>query len=225
MSVARAHEAVLSFEVTITERMGWGLASAHRVSMSCWGMTEQQKYDVETAFEGWEVRRYPAHLVAEVDVTGPFDEAVNRGFRSLAAFIFGDNVGSTKVSMTAPVVQQPVPEKVSMTAPVVQTSDGDHHVVAFVMPSEFTFENLPRPTDHTIRIREVPEAYAAVRQFSGRSSEEKFADQLSGLMSRLDEHPELVVVGSPRYARFDPPWKPGFLRRNEVLVTVQRMAG
>lgn len=186
-------------------------------------MTEQQKYDVESKFDGWEVRRYPAHLVAEVDVTGPFDEAVNRGFRSLAAFIFGDNVGKEKVSMTAPVVQEPVSEKVSMTAPVVQSSDGDEHVVAFVMPAEFTIETLPRPTDPNVRIREVPASRAAARQFTGRSSGEKFADQLSGLMSRLAEHPEFAVVGSPRYARFDPPWKPGFLRRNEVLVTVQRL--
>lgn len=186
-------------------------------------MTEQQKYDVETEYDGWEVRRYPAHLVAEVDVSGPFDEAVNKGFRSLAAFIFGDNVGKQKVAMTAPVVQEPTSEKISMTAPVVQQITGDEHVVAFVMPSEFTKETLPQPTDPSVRIREVPASLAAVRQFSGRSSEEKFADQLGGLLSRLQEHPELAVIGAARYARFDPPWKPGFLRRNEVLVTVQRL--
>lgn len=186
-------------------------------------MTEEQKYDVESSYDGWEVRRYPAHLVAEVEVSGPFDVAVNRGFRSLAAFIFGDNMGKRKVAMTAPVVQEPVSQKISMTAPVVQEMDGDKHVVAFVMPDEFTMETLPQPTDSNVRIREVPASLAAVRQFGGRSSEEKFADQLSGLLSRLQEHPELAIVGSPRYARFDPPWKPGFLRRNEVLVTVQHL--
>ncbi len=185
-------------------------------------MTEQQKYDVETEYDGWQVRSYPAHLVAEVDVNGPFDEAVNRGFRSLAAFIFGDNRGGQKVAMTTPVVQEPVSEKIAMTAPVVQESDGQQHVVAFVMPEEFTKETLPQPTDTAVRIREVPPSLAAVRQFGGRSSEKKFAEQLSGLLGRLQEHPELAIIGSPRYARFDPPWKPGFLRRNEVLVTVQR---
>ncbi|MGO1385565.1 MAG: SOUL family heme-binding protein [Arachnia sp.] len=187
-------------------------------------MTEHQKYDVETVYEGWEVRHYPPHLVAEVDVRGPFDEAVNRGFRSLAAFIFGENVGNHKVAMTTPVMQEPVSEKISMTTPVVQESDGDQHVVAFVMPGEFTMETLPRPKDGSIRIREIAGSLAAVRQFSGRASGEKFAEQLSGLLSRLQEHPELAIVGSPRFARFDPPWKPGFLRRNEVLVTVQRIA-
>ncbi len=184
-------------------------------------MTEEQKYDVKRMFDGWEIRRYPAHLVAEVDVHGPFDEAVNRGFRILAGFIFGENTGRTKVAMTAPVVQELAAEKISMTAPVVQESDGDEHVVAFVMPAEYTMETLPHPTDSKVRIREVPASLAAVRRFSGRSSEEKFADQLAGLLSRLQEHPELVLIGSPRYARFDPPWKPGFLRRNEVIVPVE----
>lgn len=186
-------------------------------------MTEQQKYDVETEFDGWEVRRYPAHLVAEVDVEGPFDEAINRGFRLLAAFIFGANVGKQKLAMTAPVLQEPVTQEIPMTAPVLQKSAGNQHVVSFVMPSEFTKESLPTPTDTSVQIREVPACLAAVREFSGRSSETVFAKQLSGLMRRLQEHPESTVVGSPRFARFDPPWKPGFLRHNEVLVTVHRM--
>ncbi len=183
-------------------------------------MTEQQKYDVVHQYDGWEVRLYPAHLVAEVDVHGPFDEAVNKGFRSLASFIFGDNVEKQKVAMTAPVVQEPTSQKIEMTAPVVQESSGDDHIVAFVMPAEYTMETLPKPTDNSIRIRQAPEQMAAVREFSGRSTETKFAEQLDGLTSRLQEHPDLEIVGAPKYARFDPPWKPWFLRRNEVVVPV-----
>lgn len=183
-------------------------------------MTEQQKYDVVTEHDGWEVRRYSAHLVAEVEVMGPFDEAVSRGFRSLAAFIFGDNVGKHKVAMTAPVMQQPVSQKIEMTAPVMQQASGDAHVVAFVMPAEYSLETLPEPTDTTVRIRQVPEQVAAVRKFSGRSTEARFAEQLEGLLGRLHEQPTLTVVGEPCFARFDPPWKPAFLRRNEVIVPV-----
>ncbi|MDO5735883.1 MAG: heme-binding protein [Propionibacteriaceae bacterium] len=183
-------------------------------------MTEEQKYDVVHEYDGWELRRYPEHLVAEVTVHGSFDEAVNRAFRTLAAFIFGDNVGKNKVAMTAPVLQEPSSEKIAMTAPVLHESSGQDHVVSFVMPSQYTMESLPQPTDGNVRIREVPQDMAAVRQFSGRSTEAKFAEQLSGLMSRLEEQPSLEVTGPPRYARFDPPWKPWFLRRNEVLVPV-----
>lgn len=183
-------------------------------------MTEQQKYDVMSEYEGWEIRRYPAHLVAEVEIEGSFDEAVNQGFRSLAGFIFGGNVDNQKVAMTAPVVHEPVAHRIPMTAPVLQQSSGNRHLVSFVMPSQFTKETLPVPNNADVRIRQVPASLAAVRRFGGRSSEAVFAEQLSGLMSRLQEHPELTIVGSPRFARFDPPWKPGFLRRNEVLLTV-----
>ena len=183
-------------------------------------MTEQQKYDVVDNYDGWEVRLYPVHLVAEVDVQGPFDQAVSQGFRSLAAFIFGDNVEEQKVAMTAPVVQEPKSQKIEMTAPVVHEPSGQDHVVAFVMPAQYTMETLPKPTDGHIRVRQAPEELAAVRQFSGRSTEARFAEQLAGLTSRLQEHPELEIVGAPKYARFDPPWKPWFLRRNEVVVPV-----
>lgn len=189
------------------------------------GMTEEQKYGVVQSYDGWEVRRYPAHLVAEVQVQGSFDDAVNRAFRVLAAFIFGDNVGSQKVAMTAPVVQKPTSEKITMTAPVVHESSGLDHVVSFVMPAEYTMDTLPKPTDSNVRVREVPEDLAAVRQFSGRSTEAKFAEQLGGLLSRLEEQPGWKVTGEPRYARFDPPWKPWFLRRNEVVVPVKSVRG
>lgn len=189
--------------------------------VQCLSMTEQQKYDVVAGHDGWEVRRYPAHLVAEVTVQGSFDEAVNRGFRSLASFIFGDNVGKQKVAMTAPVVQEPTSQKIAMTAPVTHESRGNTHVVAFVMPAEYTMETLPEPTNGNVGIREVPEQLAAVREFSGRSNEVRFAEQLEGLLSRVAEQPSLTVCGPPQYARFDPPWKPWFLRRNEVLVPIQ----
>ena len=162
-----------------------------------------------------------AHIVAEVTVQGSFDEAVNRAFGMLAAFIFGDNVGKQKVAMTAPVVQEPASEKIAMTSPVMHETTGQDHVVSFVMPSEYSMKTLPTPTDHNVSIREVAEDMAAVRQFSGRSTEAKFAEQLAGLMVRIGEQPTLEVTGSPRYARFDPPWKPWFLRRNEVLVPVR----
>lgn len=199
--------------------------SVHEERVSCLLMTEQQKYDVVSEYDGWEVRCYPAHLVAEVNVRGSFDDAVNRAFRMLAAFIFGDNIGKEKVAMTAPVVQEPLSEKIAMTAPVVHESKGQEHVVAFVMPAQYTLETLPEPTDNNIRIREVPEEMAAVRQFSGRSTETQFAGQLGGLLSRVEELQTWKVNGTPRYARFDPPWKPWFLRRNEVIVPVVTTTG
>ena len=84
-------------------------------------MTGQQPYDVAERRDGFELRRYPAHLVAEIEVAGSFDEAPNRAFRPLAGYINGANRSRRRIAMTAPVTQQAAgPEKIAMTAPVLQ---------------------------------------------------------------------------------------------------------
>ena len=84
-------------------------------------MTEQQPYEVVNRPDGFELRRYPAHLVAEIEVNGSFDEAPNRAFRPLARFINGANRTRRQIAMTAPVTRQEAgPEKIAMTAPVAQ---------------------------------------------------------------------------------------------------------
>ena len=88
-------------------------------------MTEQQPYEVVNRPDGFELRRYPAHLVAEIEVNGSFDEAPNRAFRPLARFINGANRTRRQIAMTAPVTRQEAgPEKIAMTAPVAQQGPG-----------------------------------------------------------------------------------------------------
>ena len=112
-------------------------------------MTEQQPYEVVDRRDGFELRRYPAHLVAEIEVNGSFDEAPNRAFRPLAGFINGANRTRRQIAMTAPVTQQEAsPEKIAMTPPVMQQATGrpGSYLVQFVMPSHFTTQTLPAPT-------------------------------------------------------------------------------
>lgn len=185
-------------------------------------MTEQQRYDVLVRFPGFDLRRYPAHLVAEVEVESSFTDAGNQAFRVLVAFISGRNNAQGKVAMTAPVVQERAPTSIAMTAPVVQQSPGEdsnRHVVGFVMPAMFTLETLPKPSDPRIRVREVPTTVAAARKFSGRWTEQIYQEQLADLRSAI-AGAGLEASGPPRFARFDPPWTPWFLRRNEVVLPV-----
>lgn len=184
-------------------------------------MTEQQPYQVLQRFPGFELRRYPAHLVAEVEVEASFTQAGNRAFTVLAAFISGRNSTKDKVAMTAPVVQEPAPTRIAMTAPVLQESREapGRYVVAFVMPAEYTRDTLPAPTDPRIRVREVPAQVAAVTRFTGRWSERSYRQHLAALRTAVGRA-GLRVAGPPRYARFDPPWTPWFLRRNEVVLPV-----
>ena len=174
-------------------------------------MTEQQPYEVLKQYPGFELRRYPEHLVAEVDVTGPFGVAGNLAFPRLARYIGGHNRTSRKVAMTAPVVQEQDPRS-------------GVFVVGFVMPSDLAADDVPEPEDTSVRTRLVPAQTAAALTFSGRwsrSSYEARNEELLNLVARAG----LTVAGRPRYARFDPPWTPWFLRRNEVVIPVRNPAG
>ncbi|WP_104193039.1 heme-binding protein [Cryobacterium sp. Y82] len=188
-------------------------------------MTEQQPYQVVKSYDNFELRRYPAHLVAEVITEGPFEDAGNRAFRYLFAYISGANRSLQKVTMTAPVVQTDAAEKIPMTAPVLQegvkdAAAGEQFRVAFVLPKDLTIETAPQPTDPTVHLRTVPASLAGALRFSGRWSQtryEQHLDQLRGAVAAAG----FSVLGSPRFARFDPPFKPWFLRRNEVLLDVE----
>jgi hypothetical protein len=182
-------------------------------------MTEQQPYDVVKTYPGFEVRRYPAHLIAEVEVVSSFSEAGNQGFGVLIGYISGRNSARGTIAMTAPVVQAPT--KIAMTSPVIQEPGGGtgRHLVAFVMPAEYDVDTLPEPSDPRITIKEVADELAAAATFTGRWTETIYQDQLAALRAAVIEA-GLEITGPPRFARFDPPFKPWFLRRNEVVLPV-----
>lgn len=186
-------------------------------------MTEEQPYSVVQRYAAFELRRYPSHVVAEVTVRGAFDDAGNLAFRTLLGYISGQNASAQKVDMTAPVVQEQArPQKLAMTAPVAQTElTGGEHVIAFVLPAAVTPETAPVPTNPQVRVRAVPDRLTAVARFSGRWSESAYRTHLAELASGIAAaglHP----VSEPRFARFDPPYKPWFMRRNEVAQDVTR---
>ena len=174
-------------------------------------MTEQQPYDVLESYPTFELRRYPEHLVAEIEVRAPFEVAGNLAFPRLARYIGGHNRGSRKVAMTAPVVQERPDEGAA----------GRRFVVGFVMPAGLSAEELPDPSDPAVRTRVVPAQSAAALRFSGRWSRTSYERHERTLLADVAKA-GLRVVGPPRYARYDPPWTPWFLRRNEVVVPVER---
>lgn len=184
-------------------------------------MSELQRFDVLKRFPGFEVRRYAAHLVAEVEVDSSFTKAGNQAFGVLAAFIGGRNSTRGKVTMTAPVVQEQASTPIAMTSPVVQASGADpaRQVVAFVMPAEFSVDTLPTPADPRVKVREIPAQVAAARAFTGRWSERIYQEQLAELRGAV-QRAGLEIIEAPRFARFDPPWRPWFLRHNEVVLPV-----
>jgi len=167
----------------------------------------------------FEVRDYPALVVAEVTVSGDQKEAANKGFRLLAGYIFGGNQRRQSIAMTAPVAQQPTSEKIAMTAPVTQTQNAGTWTVQFTMPAGYTLDTLPEPNDPQVRLRGLPpERFAALR-FSGLARQSDVEAKSEELAAAIRTH-GLRATGQVSLAQYNPPWTLWFLRRNEVMMPV-----
>ena len=181
--------------------------------------TEEPQYAVIKTDGDFEIRRYAPYIVAETVVTDADQESgTNVGFRRLAGFIFGNNRTKESIEMTAPVTTTRS-EKIAMMAPVETSRKGDDMVMAFMMPSQYTLETLPEPTDPGVLIRQVPERVMAVLKFSGSWSEERFQEQTGKLQEWLRKH-DVKAMGAPVVARYNAPWTPWFMRRNEIQIEV-----
>ena len=182
---------------------------------------EKAKYQVLERAENFELRQYAPRIVAETIVAGNFEEVGNKGFRILYDYINGNNVRKQSISMTAPVTQEAGSEKIAMTAPVNQEFAGEKWRITFLMPSEYTLENLPQPLDKRIKLRQEPGSLMAAIRYSGTWSQKRYENKKALLQGAIEKR-GLKMVGVPVWSRYDPPFMPWFLRRNEVLIPVQQ---
>jgi hypothetical protein len=195
--------------------------------------TEEAKYEVVKKYGDFELRQYAPYLVAEVEVKGTFGSAAYQAFQTLFKYIDGNNRWQQKIPMTAPVEQKgekipmtaPVTqrpaasEKIPMTAPVTQSKGGGGYFVGFVMPADYTMENIPEPLDPRVKIREVPAKLVAVRQYSGSWGKRNYEKNLRILQDAVSQA-GLKPVAEPVFARFNHPGVAPSKRRNEVQIEV-----
>jgi hypothetical protein len=175
---------------------------------------ETPAYDVEKTDGAFEIRTYPAHVVAEVTVEGNRDAAINAGFRVLAGYIFGGNQSRAKVAMTTPVTQA-TSEKIAMTTPVTQTGSNQRWMVQFMMPSTYTLQTLPKPDETRIRLTTTAPVRLAVLRFSGVPTTASLVSRSAELGSWAASK-GLKITGAPRYMYYDAPFTLPWNRRNEV---------
>ena len=123
------------------------------------------------------------------------------------------------MSMTAPVTME-ASEKISMTAPVTMEEADGQWRMHFVMPSQYTLETLPKPNNPAISLREMPSQHYAVIRFSWFAGEEKVAKKAAELLAWMKSK-NITPTGKAELARYNPPWTPPFLRRNEVMILYQ----
>jgi hypothetical protein len=185
--------------------------------------TEEPTFTASLKEADFEVRSYPALLAAQVSVSGTRDEASSTGFKLLAGYIFGANTSRQKLDMTAPVVQsKSTSQTIAMTAPVTQIAvpnSANVWKVRFTMPAGFTLATLPIPNDDKVQLLELPPARYAVVTFSGLAQEGEVAEKTTALTHYMEKH-ALRAVGPPALARYNPPWTPWFMRRNEVQIAL-----
>jgi hypothetical protein len=170
----------------------------------------------------YELRDYAPYLIAETRVEASFLDAGNVAFGRLFRYISGANQPGQKIAMTAPVTQSRG-EKIAMTAPVQQVAESGAYRVGFIVPARYTRETVPQPTDPRVTIREVPRRLVASWRYSGRWTEARFREEEQQLRRELTAR-GLVAAGDAEIARYNPPFMPTFLRRNEVLIPVRRAA-
>jgi hypothetical protein len=182
---------------------------------------EETKYEVIESEGEFELRQYPAHVVAETLVEGDFSEVGNAAFRRLAGYINGQNRRKQTIPMTAPVSQEVDSVKIPMTAPVNQERSGEKWRITFLMPAQYTLETLPEPLDSKVELRKVPERLMAALKYSGTWSKIRYEEKTEQLMEWIARR-GLKQAGEPVFARYNPPFMPWFLRRNEVLIPVDR---
>lgn len=181
---------------------------------------EETPYKVLKTSGKFELREYAPHILAEMTVDGDIESAGDKAFRPLFRYISGDNRSRAKVAMTAPVSQEKSGEKISMTAPVNQLRVKDRWAVSFTMPASYTLETLPVPDDPGIIMRQVPARRMAAVRYSGFWSEKNYLQNRAELEAWVRSQ-DLTTVGDPVWARYNPPFTPWFLRRNEILIPIK----
>ena len=161
-------------------------------------VSDQLPYTVEDAIDGVEIRRYAPMVLATVRKM-PDNEAFGILFR----YISGNNRSA----------HRPAGERVSMTAPVFSGDDS----FSFAMPASYSLETAPQPLDSRSFLESMPERRVAVIRFSGTAPRPTVAAKSRQLLDTLARH-HLSAKGAPFLMRYNAPFTPGFLRRNEVGV-------
>jgi effector-binding domain-containing protein len=165
---------------------------------------EEASYLVLEQDGKFEIRDYPAHVIAETLVQGGLEQAGKKAFQKLFRYISGDNRSRAKLAMTAPVGQRPAQ---------------GNWAVSFMMPASQSLETLPDPEDLKVVLRQVPARRMAAVRYSGFWDEKGYLRYKNELEAWIQVK-GLAVAGEPVWARYNSPYTPWFLRRNEILIPV-----
>jgi hypothetical protein len=162
---------------------------------------EKHKYNVLKEYDNFEIRQYETALFSSVVIPASnYEETSSRGFRVLAGYIFGGNETGEKIAMTSPVSME----------------IGDSTKMSFMVPSNYTEENLPKPNNGNIFFEKKEGAIMAAIRFGGWADDATIEEQKNKL-SELLTNEGLDHTGKFMYLGYNPPYVV-VGRRNEVVV-------
>lgn len=170
-------------------------------------MTQRQEFKVLRSYKDFEVREYMPCVLAEVKVSATYSQAGSSAFASLFNYISKGNNSSQKIAMTAPVI----------TAQETDNPMNNEWFVSFVMPSGSTYGRLPNPNDPRVVLREVAAETCIAMSFRGRATDELAHAKVKELRESAAKA-KISLSSQTRICRFDPPFKPGFLQYNEIVI-------
>jgi hypothetical protein len=170
-------------------------------------MTERQQFKVLRTYENFELREYLPCVIAEVRVSGQLSTSSSSAFSTLFSYISKGNKSSQKIAMTAPVI----------AAQKADRSDSPEWHISFVMPSGSTLGHLPHPSNSQVTLRELDTETCIAKSFRGRATDE-LAQKIAEALRTSASKANIALSDETRICRFDPPFKPGFLQYNEIVI-------
>jgi len=173
-------------------------------------MTQRQEFELLEKRPGFEIRRYKPCVVAEVRQRAPYSIAASLAFNSLFKFISKGNTTSQKIAMTAPVI----------AAQSSSANDSEQWVISFVMPAGSSIDQLPHPNDVDVVLRDLPAQTCIALSFRGTATAEKSQIKVRELRAAAAKA-KIELSDETRICRFDPPFIPGFMQYNEIVIPVQ----
>jgi SOUL heme-binding protein len=171
-------------------------------------MTERQKYHVLQRHDSFQLRAYEPCVIAQINMRTQYASASSGAFRYLFNYISKGNSTATPISMTAPVI-----------ASTVGKLDSTNWDISFVMPSGSSIKDLPLPLDSKVTLHELPEEKCVAMGFRGRATL-SLCERKESELRLLAQKENYQLSQEVRISRFDPPFKPGFLNYNEIVIPI-----
>ena len=166
---------------------------------------ESAEYSVVTSDGKFEVREYPELAIASTSMKS-YGDGRDGSFMRLFRYISGESEAKQKIAMTTPVFME------------AQT-ETDAGQMAFVLPNDVAEKSAPNPVSESVEVGKRPAGKYAVIRFNGYMDQDTISNAEQKLRGWMEEN-NLQASEELEFAGYDPPWTPGLLRRNEVLIRV-----